>query len=193
MTDIRPQKNLLRERYRRIRQSIPLPEKQKKDESITNGFIRLPSFERCDIILLYASVRSEIATDRLIERCLAAGKQVALPKCIGKRHMEYYAIRSLSELTPGAFGIPEPEAKQENLISCFDNALCVVPALSYDRYGYRLGYGGGYYDSFLAKFSGDAIGVCYSNCIYEQRLPHGKYDRRLPSFLTERGVVVCER
>ena len=86
-----------------------------------------------------------------------------------------------------------PEAKQENLISCFDNALCVVPALSYDRYGYRLGYGGGYYDSFLAKFSGDAIGVCYSNCIYEQRLPHGKYDRRLPSFLTERGVVVCER
>ena len=192
MTDIRPLKQQLRAYYSAVRQKIPPSEKQKRDESITNGFIRLPIFAQCDMILLYASVRAEISTGRLLELCLRMGKQVALPRCAQGRRMDYFTIRTPEELHPGAFGIPEPAADPKNRVQCFDHALCVVPALSFDRYGYRLGYGGGYYDRFLARFSGETIGFCYQDCIHEEMLPHGKYDRRLPAFLTEQGVVICE-
>ena len=193
MSDIRPLKKELREKYRAIRQKISTKEKQKRDESITNLLIRLPSFCKCDTILLYVSVRSEISTWNLADACIRAGKQIAVPKCSGKRHMDYYIVDSFSCLRPGMFGIPEPEPESSTLLTDFGNSLCVVPGLVFDRYGYRLGYGGGYYDSFLTGYAGEVVGLCYSDCIYDKKLPHGRFDYRFSSFLTEKGVIVCSK
>ena len=193
MSDIRPLKNELREKYRTILQKIPTEEKQKRDESITNLLIRLPSFSKCDTILLYVSVRSEISTWNLANACIQLGKQIAVPKCNGKRHMDYYMIDSFQHLAPGAFGIPEPIPEHSALLTNFNSSFCVVPGLVFDRFGYRLGYGGGYYDSFLAGYDGEVIGLCYSDCIYDKTLPHGRFDYRFSSVLTEKGVIVCSK
>jgi 5-formyltetrahydrofolate cyclo-ligase len=66
-----------------------------------------------------------------------------------------------------------------------------VPCLSYDTYGYRIGYGKGYYDRFLSSFDGTKIGLCYS-AFKSDRLPRGKYDIKLDIVITEKGVTVIK-
>ena len=193
MRDIRPLKKKLRAEYKSLRAAIPEQEKEKMDESITNCFIRLPSFNNCDTILLYVSIGSEISTKSMIEHCFAKGKRVALPRCEGKRLMNFYLINSCDDLRPGVFGIPEPDADICEKLTDFDNSLCLVPGLAFDKFGGRLGYGGGYYDSFLSGFSGTALGLCYSMCITDKCLPGGKYDYKLSSYITEKGIFVCDR
>ena len=64
----------------------------------------------------------------------------------------------------------------------------MVPALSYDLNGYRLGYGKGYYDRFLSRFAGDTVGLVYESCLCDT-LPHGKFDRRAGKIVTEARVI----
>jgi 5-formyltetrahydrofolate cyclo-ligase len=66
-----------------------------------------------------------------------------------------------------------------------------VPCLSYDPYGFRIGYGKGYYDRFLSAFEGTKIGLCYSE-FESERLPRGKYDIKLDVVMTEKGVTVIK-
>ena len=65
--------------------------------------------------------------------------------------MEFYKVSSFADLQQGSYGILEPQTNSDTLNGFGKNALCVVPALSYDKKGYRLGFGKGYYDRFLAK------------------------------------------
>lgn len=191
MRDIRPIKQRLRERYKALRAAIPEDEKKKMDESITNSFIRLPSFQNCDTILLYVSIGSEISTRRLIDYCLEQGKPIALPRCEGKRKMVFYRIASKDALKPGAFGVLEPDPASSERVRDLNNTLCAVPGLAFDKFGGRLGYGGGFYDSFLSGYPGAALGLCYTSMISGKRLPGGRYDFLLSSYVTEKGVYVC--
>ena len=99
--------------------------------------------------------------------------------------MEFYYIRGLEELEPGTFGVLEPVPGRSVRMTDFSSGLCLVPALCYDWRGYRLGYGKGYYDRFLAGFGGHMIGVCYSDCI-RRKLPHGRFDRPVELLVTDR-------
>jgi len=67
----------------------------------------------------------------------------------------------------------------------------LVPCLAYDSYGYRIGYGKGYYDRFLSAFEGTKIGLCYSDFKLD-KLPRGKYDVKLDVIITEKGVMVIK-
>ena len=77
--------------------------------------------------------------------------------------MKFIKINSLSDLQPGAYGILEPKDGEE--ITDFTDSVCITPALSFDEKGYRLGYGGGYYDRFLADYTGVSVGICYEEFI----------------------------
>jgi 5-formyltetrahydrofolate cyclo-ligase len=114
-------------------------------------------------------------------------KRVALPRCEGDGKMNFYYINSVNDLKKGAYGIQEPNEKCA-LFEGRDSALCIVPALSYDKHGHRLGYGGGYYDRFLSKFSGKTVGICYEENICDS-LMHGKYDRPVTLIVTEKRIV----
>ena len=132
------------------------------------------------------STKIEVDTFRIIERALADGKAVAVPRCVpGTRQMEFYRINSVEELAPGTFGVLEPIPGVHELLHDFSDSLCIVPALSYDWHGYRLGYGKGYYDRFLSKYEGVMIGICYSDCV-QRKLPHGRFDRPVELLVTER-------
>ena len=101
--------------------------------------------------------------------------------------MEFYEIFSLDELSPGTFGVDEPAADPARLLPQDPGGLCIVPALCYDDYGYRLGYGKGYYDRYLANYSGIRVGICYAACV-RRSLFHGRYDRPVELLITERYI-----
>ena len=95
-------------------------------------------------------------------------------------------ISSMEDLAPGAYGILEP-SPQAKVCGTGAGALCIVPAFCNDLKGYRLGYGGGYYDRYLSRFRGVKVGVNYSDCVIPA-LEHGRYDVPLHMLVTERKV-----
>ena len=103
-------------------------------------------------ILLFSSYGSEIPTDEIFDLCKRLGKTVYFPKVTGK-DMRFFRVNDLSELSEGFHGIKEPAGDTGEYIpaeKCI-NDLMIMPGTAFDREGYRLGYGGGFYDRFLAK------------------------------------------
>ena len=162
---------------------------KRQDLKILNRVMNLWQYRDSQTILTYVSTAIEVDTRRLIEKSLQTGKQVAVPRCVpGTREMEFYRICSLDELSPGTFGVLEPDPEKSTLLTDFSKGLCIVPALSFDFQGYRLGYGKGYYDRFLARFGGSTVGLCYDSCMVKN-LPAGRYDQPVHLIVTQRKTL----
>ncbi|MEG0614909.1 MAG: 5-formyltetrahydrofolate cyclo-ligase [Oscillospiraceae bacterium] len=179
------EKNKLRKKYKQTRAEMNSAIKKDSDIEIFNNLISLECFSYCDTILAYVSTKIEVDTWKLIEYSLNIGKKVAVPKCInGTRDMEFHIINSINDLEQGSFSVFEPRDNCE-LLSNFDNAVCIVPGLSFDKKGFRLGYGKGYYDRFFEKsLPLIKIGLCYSNCISDN-LTIDKFDIPVDILVTE--------
>ncbi len=186
--DIRALKRRLREEYRAKRTALTPEEKENRDAAVASTVRSLWQYRDNTLLLVYVSTPIEVDTRRIIEQALADGKRVAVPYCIpDTRDMEFYYISSLEDLAPGSFGVLEPKPSPETLVTDLSAGLCLIPAFCYDFSGYRLGYGKGYYDRFLARFGGNMIGICYSDCI-RHRLPHGRFDRAVELIVTEKFI-----
>lgn len=184
--DIRPVKAGLRDMYKALRRAMPPEVKQQHDAAIARRVTSLWQYKRNDTLLAYVSTAIEVDTLAIMRQAWADGKKVAVPRCVpGTRDMEFYYISSIEELRPGTFGVLEPLPDPKKRLTNLDSGLCLVPALCYDWKGFRLGYGKGYYDRFLARFNGNMIGICYSECV-RRRLPSGRFDRPVELLVTER-------
>lgn len=191
--DIRPIKQELRSRYKEQRRQMDPDTKRVKDAAVARHVRKLWQYAKNQTILCYVSTAIEVDTREIIRQALADGKRVAVPRCVpGTRTMEFYFITSLDELAPGAFGVDEPMPDPAKLVTDKSVGLCLVPALCYDREGFRLGYGKGYYDRYLAGFGGSLVGLCYSDCI-EKHLPHGRFDRPVETLVTEQYIRRIDR
>lgn len=189
MTDIREVKKEMRRHYRSLRDNLSDQEKAMLDEKIMRKITQLWSYREEDLLLTYVSTNSEVDTKELIKYALNDGKKVAVPRCIDNtRDMDFYLIKSLDDLERGSFGVMEPIRETCEKLEDFSQGLCIVPAIAFDKNGYRLGYGKGYYDRFLGRFSGRVFGTCYSFCLCNS-LPHGKFDRRVTSIVTEKRII----
>lgn len=82
----------------------------------------------------------------------------------------------------------EPNTDKCEILSDFSDSVCLVPGLAFDREGYRIGFGKGYYDRFLLNFSGLTVGMCYNKCI-EDNLPRGYYDCPVDILITEKYKI----
>ena len=194
MYEIRAAKNAIREKHKKKRNAIPPDIKRGLDTKICNRIISLVSFRFAETVLLYAPISSEIDISPVAEAALSAGKRVAYPRCIpASSEMEVYYISSLDELAPGTMNIPEPSADARKLdFGDFDTrtkCLCIIPALAFDKRGYRLGYGKGYYDRYLSRFDCVRAGVIYGELLTE-KVPNGRFDLKVDFIVSERGVVL---
>ena len=170
---------------------VPSEERARRDAAICRAALELVSFRHANVVLLYAPIGAEIDVMPIAEAALARGKQVAFPRCnVAERTMQFHIVSDPAALSPGAYGIREPDPQAPVFAAApGENAVCFVPGLVYDKSGYRLGYGGGYYDRFLAAFPGGKVGVIYSDFILPV-LPRGYFDARMDILLTEKNVRV---
>ncbi|MFT9078554.1 5-formyltetrahydrofolate cyclo-ligase [Ethanoligenens sp.] len=172
----RTKKQALRESLQTRRMALTQARREQMDAAIRQQVISLPEYRSCDTLFSYVSVREEVDTHALIRTALRDGKRVAVPRCEGKR-MVFYAIGSLDELRPARFGLLEPPGGVRVLPDV--HSLCLVPGLSFDQSGARIGYGGGFYDRFLPDFPGVSVGLCYSMLISDTLLPTEAHDCRM--------------
>ena len=186
LKNIKEIKNTLRAKHKRIRTSCPPEIKQKLDTKLYENFIVTDEYKNSKTVFAFVSSNIEVNTYDILNKVLSDGKRLALPKCRNKRgEMDFYYVTSLSQLLEGAFSIMEPSSEICEKVTDFSQGLCIVPGLCFDFYGYRIGFGKGYYDRFLQGFKGVTVGLCYSKCI-EKELPAGNYDKPVDIIITEK-------
>ena len=171
-------KEFLRKKYKEKRDNIK--NKVTKDNLIYQKVINNKDILSSKTLLIYISINSEVDTIKIINYFLYA-KNIAVPKIIDN-DMFFCYVTNLNELTSGKYNIPEPT--NENIVTDFDNAICIVPGICYDKENYRIGYGKGYYDRFLSKNKIKTIGLCYKECMIE-KIDNDKYDYKIDEVITD--------
>ena len=146
------QKSLRKETLAK-RDRLSETERLQYSRQILKKVTALPEYQTADWILAYASFRSEVDTKELIDRALADRKRVLLPKVEGSE-MRFWEIHSREELKEGFRGIMEPEPDETQIPEkdAFrgQKVMMWMPGVAFDAKRNRIGYGGGYYDRYLA-------------------------------------------
>ena len=122
-------------------------------------------YRRAESLYAYLSYNQEVRTEPIIRRAWADGKRVAVPKVVGA-DMRFIRLNDFARLRPNRFGILEPISDE-----AVDDAgaLVLMPGLAFDRRGNRAGYGGGYYDRYLAAHPGHpTVALCYGFQLVER-------------------------
>jgi 5-formyltetrahydrofolate cyclo-ligase len=144
-------------------------------------------FKNADLVLFYYPTRREPELFLAMEKALKLKKSIAFPISLtDSLTLDFRTVSSLDELESGAYGIKEPRKDSPEAILS-ERTLCVVPALAFDKQGFRLGYGKGYYDRFLKNFKGTSIGLCFDGFLTEL-LPTDPNDIAVDIIITHTGA-----
>ncbi len=190
--DIRGYKQDLRARSKERRRNMPSEEKQMLDRAIADNVRRLKEYRPAKTILIYMSTPIEVDTIGIIKNAWEDGKRVAVPRCIpDSRDMEFHYIDNLDCLSVGTFSVLEPDSSLP-IVTDFSGCLMIVPGMHFDMKGYRIGYGKGYYDRYMVRFTGISAGICYSNEL-KPFLYHGRYDRHVDIIVTDKRIKTCNK
>ncbi len=185
MSDL-PSKDALRRRLRQERSQLEAEVKRKWDDQLFQHLQGLSVYQQARSVMLYLATAPEVDTWPILDDCWQRGMAVSVPKVLGRqRGMQAQRIDSLQQLRPGVMGIMEPTSGCAVDPVTLD--LVIVPGLAFDQCGYRLGYGAGYYDRFLADVKGAAVGLVYG--CFVQPLPLDPWDLPVDWMLTENGVL----
>ena len=190
--DIRGYKQDLRARAKERRRDMAKDEKLALDNAVAENVRRLKEYRPAKTILIYMSTPIEVDTIGIIKNAWEDGKRVAVPRCIpDTRNMEFHYIDSLDCLSVGSFSVLEPDPSLP-IVTDFSGCLMRVPGMHFDMKGYRIGYGKGYYDRYMVRFTGISAGICYSNEL-KPFLYHGRYDRHVDIVVTDKRIKTCNK
>ena len=152
-------KSELRKQVLQEMKDIPREQKQSIDQALTEGLLQHPFYQEANTIATYLSFPHEFQTQELIEQALKDGKKVLIPKTYPKGRMDF-VVYDPQQLVKTSFGLLEPQGNLE-IVDVSKIDLIHVPGLVFTTEGYRIGYGGGYYDRYLKHFSGHTLSTIY--------------------------------
>ncbi|MGT2743161.1 5-formyltetrahydrofolate cyclo-ligase [Streptococcus plurextorum] len=128
------------------------------DRDLAGQFWALEAYQKAKVIALYLAFSHEFNTQLLIDQALSDGKKILVPKTYSNGRMIFVAYDK-ERLYKTSFGLWEPLSHTEVMKSRID--LILVPGLAFNTSGYRIGYGGGYYDRYLEDYQGETISLAY--------------------------------
>ena len=152
-------KSELRKQVLQEMKAVPQKQKIAMDQALTERFLNHPVYQEAKVVASYLSFPHEFQTQELIEQALKDGKKVLIPKTYPKGRMEF-VVYDPQQLKKTSFGLLEPQGDLE-VVDASQIDLIHVPGLAFTTEGYRIGYGGGYYDRYLEYFSGHTLSTVY--------------------------------
>ena len=152
-------KSELRKQVLHEMKAISQEQKQFIDQALTEQLLQHPFYQEAKVIATYLSFPHEFQTQELIEQALRDGKKVLIPKTYPKGRMDF-VVYNPQQLVKTSFGLLEPQGDLE-VVDASQIDLIHVPGLAFTTEGYRIGYGGGYYDRYLKHFSGNTLSTVY--------------------------------
>lgn len=182
---ISAQKSQLRKRCRALRDALDREQRAQANALICKRLAGWDIFQRSETILTYMPIKSEADLTPLLE--LYPNKKWVLPRIIPEQdNLMVFHPYVADRLIRHAFGMAEP-AHDLPTIQPAAIELVLAPGLAFDRHGWRLGYGGGYFDRFLKKFTGVSAGIVFHDLLLDEA-PHGEHDMPMRWLVTEREL-----
>ena len=154
--------------------------------AISEKLAAMGEYRAARTILAFASTDTEPDIRPFLLGVLQDGKRLVLPACTAADAMEYRTVTDLDALRPGRYGILEPP-EGSSVVQPAEIGFAVLPCVTCDRSGRRLGHGGGYYDRFLTDYKGTAVIVCPEMLLRED-IPMVNWDQAVPIVVTERTI-----
>ena len=152
-------KSALRRTIREKKRAMTDQQIESASAELAERLFAHPAYQQAKALYGYLSYNQEVRTAAVLERAQWDGKRVAVPKVYGDE-MKFLWLEDLAAVAPGAYGIPEPVA--DGPVAEDPSALVLMPGLAFDREGHRMGYGGGFYDKYLAAHPGHpTLALCY--------------------------------
>lgn len=184
-------KNEIRKAFLKKRNALSIKAIEQKSLQIFNNVASLNEYQNASNVMVYMNFKKEVKTKNIIIDLFNKGKNIIVPiSKMETKELFLSKINSFDDLTISTYGILEP--KQERIIPVSPKVidLILVPGVAFDKRGYRIGYGAGYYDRFLSslnhKFT--AIGLSYEIQLIDE-LPYDKHDWQLDYIVTEKRII----
>ncbi|MEC2076563.1 5-formyltetrahydrofolate cyclo-ligase [Metabacillus fastidiosus] len=163
----------------------------KYSNAIHYKIFALPAWEDAKTIGVTISKGREVDTKKLIERAWMENKRVVVPKCEpSSKQMHFREIHSYDDLETVYLNLQEPKLLVTNKADKREIDLMIVPGVVFDRHGYRVGYGGGFYDRYLEEYTGTILALAFSLQVYEE-VPFEQHDIPVEMIITEKEVIHC--
>ncbi len=185
-------KQAIREQMKSRRRALSSQSIQQRSQLVHAVVLAWDPYVEAGSVMFYMAFGGEVLTAPLMRQASAAGKTVAAPRVqIVGRRLNAHVVSEPDEMCPGAFGIPAPP-ETAPVLPPDSIDLVVVPALAFDRRGHRLGFGGGYYDRFLAHLPERTVtlGLAFDFQLLDA-LPVGDHDQPLDYVATETEIIDC--
>lgn len=180
------EKSALRRQVLAAEKAMAPAEKAAADAAIRCRVLALPAYKAARTVLAFVGKEDEIDTRPLLAAILASGKRLCVPLCVAAGEMECREIGSLDELQKGSYGILEPPPTAPR-VPPEDIDLALVPCVTCDHDGHRLGRGGGYYDRFLSAYTGPTA-LLSRETLTRPIIPQQPHDRTVKPVVTDKGV-----
>ncbi len=188
MPDPRTEKCVLRAKMRAARRALPPEEYTARSQAVAERLVALPEWRLAPAVLAYAASKdNEVDTRPIVEALLAEGRSVYTPIAATDGMMQWSRLAAWGELEPARFGILEPKPNCRRIEPVPEGSLALVPGLAFTRNGYRIGFGGGYYDVFLSHFDGFSVGLAFDMQLLDS-LPITEHDQPVDAVVTETAV-----
>lgn len=182
-------KKVLRQEMKKKITEIPVFEKKKIEEKIAESLFASPWWKTSTTIGITISKPYEWDTEKIIRKGWEEGKKIVVPKCEPATYMlDFRQLQHFSQLECVYHDIWEPITSETEEIQKNEIDLMIVPGLLFDRNGYRVGYGGGYYDRYLDGFMKETLAVT-SHMQVVDSVPVDKYDLPVNHIITEKGIL----
>lgn len=189
-------KDALRSSYIAARKAMTARYAPRVDGDIARHLRALPAYQAASLILAYVATHDELDTAEVIRNALEDGKRVALPRVVGgPRSLAFWLAPD--DQDPRAHvdmrGFVPPEGEDPLDSRTLVGTVCLVPGLVFDAEGYRVGYGAGYYDNYLAFYPGTKVGLVRSLQVSSNPLPHDDHDIPVDVLVSDAAVWMCRR
>ena len=176
---------------RQLRAGWAPAQRRQLGEGMARQLAGWPLWQRSGAVFAFCGTAREPDTRPVLELALDGGKTLYLPRVTGPGRMEAAPVRSLAQLVPGAWEIPEPPAEAPAAApETID--LVLLPCLAAAPDGVRLGWGGGYYDRFLARCAAPGAVLC-PEALIAPFLPAEPHDAPVGWIVTERRILACRQ
>ncbi len=162
-------------------------------DSIINTLYNTEYYKSAKTIMTFISFGAEVDTHNFIKTSIANGKRIVVPITIPKtKGLKLSEVLNFDELEIGFYDILTPKEEFIRYVDPSEVDLIIVPGVAFDREGYRIGYGGGYYDRFLADLDHvTKISLAFDMQIIE-KIPRDHYDIPVNYIITEKEIIKCK-
>lgn len=185
-------KRQIREQIKTQRLALASEQIDEASKVISDKLVTLDKFKAASIIFLYSAKKEEVQTKYIFNLAKKMNKQIAFPKvCNITKTMSFYIVESLEELVTNKYGsivLDEPDESRHQQITPNNESVMIAPGIVFDYNKNRVGYGGGFYDKYLAKYPVYVIGICFEFQIVK-RLEQEPFDQAVDLIVSEKQII----